>query len=64
MNEKFKKITKNTTTGIDGHYWGKLTQCPYCQYQVMMYHFQWNEIMCQNCKKKVNKYEWLVDVTS
>ena len=57
---KFEKINRYTRAGREG----KLSKCPHCQRQVMIYHFAWSASGCSTCKKMVDKYDWLVEVAS
>jgi len=42
-------------------YSGALIKCPECQGIGRVYHLTWCDITCQNCRKMINKYDWLIE---
>ena len=42
-------------------YAGALIQCPNCNTTGRVYHLSWSELSCQNCKKSIEKYDWLIE---
>lgn len=42
-------------------YSGAKIQCPHCENIGKVYHLAWSELSCQNCKKSIEKYDWLIE---
>tara|TARA_R100001198_G_C5160813_1_gene165973 strand:+ start:180 stop:383 length:204 start_codon:yes stop_codon:yes gene_type:complete len=42
-------------------YAGALIQCPKCNNIGRVYHLSWSALTCPNCKKSVDKFEWLIE---
>jgi len=42
-------------------YAGAKIQCPNCNNIGRVYHLSWSELSCQNCKKSIEKYDWLIE---
>ena len=51
-----KPVTKHTRSKRDG----TSIVCPKCNHKDMVYHFSWSALVCQECKAKVNKYDWRI----
>lgn len=56
-NLKFShKVDKNTRAGK----YGKVIICPECNNMEIVYHFAWCDIVCQECKNMINKFDYYV----
>ena len=53
------KVNKNTRAGHQG----KDIVCPKCNHVGKVYHFTWGNLGCINCKKIINKYDWIIKET-
>ena len=42
-------------------YAGALIQCPNCNKIGRVYHLSWSALTCLNCKKSVDKFDWLIE---
>ena len=40
--------------------YGKAIICPECKNMEIVYHFAWCDIICQECQKMINKYDYCV----
>lgn len=43
--------------------YGRNIICPLCNEISLIYHFNWNALQCEHCKKFVLKYDWLTNST-
>ncbi|MCK5600622.1 hypothetical protein KAR91_02065 [Candidatus Pacearchaeota archaeon] len=51
-----KNVTKHTKAGKKG----KGITCPHCKNERTVYHFSWQNMICQECGATVNKTEFLL----
>ena len=49
-------VNRYTRAGRDG----KVITCPYCMSSYPVYHFSWSALVCQECKRTVEKYDYLL----
>ena len=41
---------------------GAFLTCPHCKSDTHVGHFEWESIVCLNCKKEVNQRDWLISI--
>jgi ribosomal protein S27E len=51
-----QKVDRYTRAGK----YGKAIICPKCKNMEIVYHFAWSSIVCQECRKVINKYDYYV----
>ena len=42
-------------------YSGATIKCPKCNELGQIYHLSWSALQCQNCKNKIDKFDWLIE---
>lgn len=55
-----KKVTSRTRAGKSG----RQIYCPHCNHRIGISHFSWATLLCDSCKEKVPKEEWLIEETA
>jgi len=40
---------------------GTVIKCPKCNELANIYHLCWSALMCQSCKKMIDKYDYLIE---
>ena len=42
-------------------YSGAKIKCPECGSLGQIYHLSWTALACHNCKRAIDKFEWLIE---
>ena len=56
IENSMKKVNRYTRAG----YIGKIIICPECLKGYIVYHFSWSATQCGQCKKMIDKTNWLL----